>query len=74
MKKRFRAILLTIGLFVFMIVVGRCDYMFQWLAHQNFCYIWVLITLLWLLKQDICAKWLTAGSIFAIFRQIFWKL
>lgn len=67
MKKRLTNIVLILALFGYLIFIGRSDYMFSWLAHNNFCYVWAVIAVLWLFKQDICAKWLTAGSILAIF-------
>lgn len=67
MKKRITNVLLILALFGYLIFVGRSDYLLQWLARNNFCYVWVLISLLWLLKLDVCAKWLTAGSILAVF-------
>lgn len=67
MKKRITSILLTLALFGYLIFLGRSDYLIEWLAHNNFCYVWAVIVVLWAFHQDICAKWLTAGSILAVF-------
>lgn len=67
MKKRITNIILILALFGYLIFIGRSDYMFSWLAHNNFCYVWAVIALLWFFRQDICAKWLTAGSVLAVF-------
>lgn len=67
MKKRITSILFTLGLFGYLIFLGRSDYLIEWLAHNNFCYVWAVIVVLWIFRQDICAKWLMAGSILAVF-------
>lgn len=67
MKKRLTNIILILALFGYLIFIGRSIDMFNKLASNNFYYVWAVIAVLWLLKQDICAKWLTAGSILAVF-------
>ncbi len=67
MKKRITNILLILALFGYLIFIGRSVYMLSWLAENYFCFVWAVIVLLWIFKQDICAKWLTFGSIFAVF-------
>lgn len=67
MKKRISSIILTLALFGYLIFLGRSDYLLEWLARNNFCYVWGLIVIFWILRLDICAKWLTAGSILAVF-------
>lgn len=67
MKKRITMICLTLALFGYLIFLGRSNYLMVWLAENNFCYVWAGIVLMLIFRQDICAKWLTAGSILAVF-------
>ncbi len=67
MKKRIGNILAILAIFGYMIFIGRSNYMFAFLANHNFYYVWAVIAVLWIVKQDAFAKWLTAASIFAVF-------
>ncbi len=67
MKKRIGNILGILAIFGYMIFIGRSNYMFAYLANQNFYYVWAVIAILWIVKQDAFAKWLTAASVFAVF-------
>ncbi len=67
MKKRILTVLAILAVFGYMIFIGRSSYMFGWLAEQNFLYIWALIAIMVIAKQDVCAIWSTVGAVFAVF-------
>ncbi len=62
MKKKLQEVFLAMAAFAALTYLGRHVYLLEWLARRHFCYIWIPILLLWILRQEILARWLTLGA------------
>jgi|GEM_PF-1767761 len=60
-------ILLPFLLFwIFGKTLGKDIYVFEWMSDNNFWYVWIIVCILLLFRQDIAAVFLSAGSAIGI--------
>lgn len=79
MKKKLKEICSAMAAFGILIYLGRNTYLLEWLAERYFCFVWAPVLVLWIVRQEILARWLTVDAIGGLFlgqiaEDMKWKL
>jgi len=67
MKKRIALYVILLSPFVLLWIfgetIGKDLYVFEWLSHNRYCYVWIAVILLLIFKQDTASIFLSVGNI-----------
>lgn len=66
MKTRIKTTLILLAVFLCLFIIGRDPYLIEWLAGQNFLFVWLPIGALALLGKRIWALCITGGCCLGI--------
>lgn len=62
MKIKYREAIGTMAIFAMLIYLGKHSYLLEWLSERYFCFIWIPIFILWIIRKNLLARWLTWGT------------